>query len=237
MSVQPSYRPFVEPLENRELLTTGIQAYVSGLTLYVMGTAGNDIINVTESNNQIAVPGSGIAVNGKNVNSVNASAVSQVIVYGNGGNNSVDLSTLKTAATIYCGSGANTVVCGTDSDTVNSGGGSDLVYRPFVPTEPISNGTAITDIHQGQNPLCQTDAALAEAVNDGFNFNSVIHYQGNDIYDVTLGGKTPMQKVFFNGWTNDNDPVMEKGVFWTVLMQRARSAIPRHQHERRTDHR
>jgi hypothetical protein len=222
MSMQPTYRPVVEPLESRELLTTGIQAYVTGGNLYVLGTPGNDFINIAETNNQISVAGAQITVGGRPVAGVDAASISKVIVYGNGGDDFINLGTVKNDATIYAGSGSDTIRCGPGNETVNSGGGFDRVFHPFNANQPVVNGTSVADIRQGQNPLCQTDAALAEAVKEGHDFSGDIHYLGNHLYNVKLHGNVPSQKVYFDGWTNNNDPVVANGEFWTVLLQRAR---------------
>ena len=45
MRSQPSYRPLVEPLEHRELLTTGLQAYVTGGNLYVVSASNGRVFS------------------------------------------------------------------------------------------------------------------------------------------------------------------------------------------------
>jgi hypothetical protein len=221
MSVQPTFRPSLEALEQR-VLPAGIQAYVVQGNLYVLGTNSNDFIQVTQTNQQLSVLGTQIAVNGARVASINASSIAQVIVYGYNGDDFIDLSSVKNAATIYAGAGNDYIRCGSGSETVDTGGGFDQVFHPFNPTAPIVNGAAVSDIRQGQNPLCQTDAALAELAQQGYNFGNDIQYLGNSVYQVNLHG-LPAQRVRFDGWTNNNDPVEpSNSEFWTVLMQRAR---------------
>jgi hypothetical protein len=219
MSTQPTYRPLVESLEKRDLPASGLQAYVSGGNLYVLGTAASDAITVNQSNNQLSVAGAKIG----NAASVNASSIANVFIYGNGGNDTINLATVKINALVYGSTGNDTVVLGTGNDSVSNGGGFDWIYRPFNPSSPVVNGTSASDLHQGQTPLCQTGAALADAAAQGFNFANNIQYLGNDWYQVKLYGNLPSQRVYFDGWTNSGDQVEPaSGEFWTVLMQRAR---------------
>jgi hypothetical protein len=221
MSLQPTFRPAVEPLEQRDL-PSAVQAYVSGGNLYVLGTPNTDYLQVSDTNHRLSLTGIPITVNNARVYSIEDSSISKVLVYGYGGNDYIDLSTVKNDATIYCGNGNDSIRCGLGNDTVNNGSGFDRIFRPFVPSQPVVNGLAATDVRQGQNPLCQTDAALAEAVNEGENLAANIHYLGNNVYDVKLPGSTPDQRVYFDGWVTPNDPVETNGEFWPILMQRAR---------------
>jgi hypothetical protein len=221
MSVQPTYRPLLELLEQRELLS-GTQAYVSQNNLYVLGTSNSDFINIAQTNNQISVTGAQINLGYARVNSVNASSIAKVFVYSYEGNDFINLGTLKNDATIYGGAGNDIVRCGLGNDTVVAEGGFDTIFRPYDPNTPIVNGATVTDIHQGQAPVCQTAAALAEAALQGHNFANDIRYLGNHLYEVKLYGNLPTQRVSFDGWTTSNDPVTAGGEFWTVLMQRAR---------------
>ncbi len=221
MRVQPTFRPWLESLEQR-VVPSGSQAYVSQGNLYVLGSNGSDFIQVAQTGQQLSVLGTQITLNGAHVNSVAASSISQVIVYGYDGNDFIDLTTVKNNATIYEGNGSDYIRCGTGNETVNVGTGFDQIFRPYNPATPIINGAAASDIRQGQNPLCQTDSALADLAQEGYNFAKDIQFLGNSTYLVSLHG-LPAQKVVFNGWTNNNDPVEpNSGEFWTVLMQRAR---------------
>lgn len=185
MSLQPTFRPAVESLEQRDL-PSAVQAYVSAGSLYVVGTPAADYLQIADTNHRLAVTGIPITVNNVRVNSISDSSVSKVIVYGNAGNDYIDLGSVKIDATIYGGDGNDSIRCGAGNDTVNTGAGFDRVFRPFVASQPVVNGLSPTDVRQGPNPLCQTDAALAEAVSQGVNLAADIHYQGNDVYDVRL---------------------------------------------------
>jgi hypothetical protein len=221
MGVQPTYRPTFEPLETRELLA--VQAFVTGGMLNIVGSSGTDFIQVSQVGQQISVMGTQINVNGIRAGSVDAGAISQVLVYGSGGNDFINLGTLKNAATIYGGTGSDYIRCGPGNETVVRDGGFDTVFRPFNPSSPVVNGATETDIQQGDAPLCQTLAALVAAAKQGHNFANDIQYLGNNYYQVKLYGNLASQRVYFDGWTTNTDPVEpSSGEFWMVLMQRAR---------------
>lgn len=252
MSMQPTYRPFVEPLENRELLTTGIQAYVFNNNLVVDGTAGNDYISVTQASGRLSVYGTQIAVGNAKLASIDATNIAKVVINGFAGNDTLIASTVTKDVIITGGDGNDSLYGGAGNDLLDGGAGNDLlyggagndriisgvsasehdtilggsgfnqVYHPFNASQPIVNGAAISDIRQGLAPVCQTMAALAEAVQQGHNFANDITYLGKNIYDVKLYGNVSSQKVTFDGWTTNTDPVVADGEFWTVLLQRAR---------------
>jgi len=124
------------------------------------------------------------------------------------------------------GGGDDYLVGGTlmgEHDTLNGGAGYDWYYHPINATAPVVAGLTVDDVVQGKTPTCQTAAALAEGVKQGFNFASSIKYLGSYKYQVALKGGTAAQTVVYNGWYTDNDPQPgDNGEFWTVLMQRAR---------------
>lgn len=250
--MQPSYRPLVEPLENRDLLAAGIQAYVANNNLIVEGTAGNDYLSVTQSAGKLSVYGTQITVGNAKSASIDASTVSKVVINGHAGNDTLIASTLTKNVSINGGDGNDSLYSGVGNDLLDGGAGNDLVYagagndrlasgiasgerdtllggvgfnqfyRPFTAGKPIVNGTAVSDIRQGEAPVCQTTAAMAEAVLQGHSFANDIKYLGNNVYDVNLYGNLGSQKVHFDGWTTSSDPVVADGEFWTVLLQRAR---------------
>ena len=252
MSKQPTYRPHLEPLENRELLTAGILAYVQNSNLIVEGTTGNDYISVTQSAGRLSVYGTQITVGRSKVDSIDAAGIAKAYINGYAGNDTLIASSLTKDAiinggdgndAIYSGAGndflfggaGDDLICGaagsdrilagvtaSEHDTVNGGSGFDFYYRPFTATAPFVNGQAVSDIRQGETPLCQTVAALAEAVQQNHSFANDIRYLGNNSYDVKLYGNLKSQSVKYDGWTNDSDPLAANGEFWTVLLQRAR---------------
>jgi hypothetical protein len=240
-------------LESRELLATGINAYVQYDNLVVEGTVGNDYINVTQADGKISVYGTPITSGTSKVPSVSASSISRVIINSYAGNDVIIESTLTkdsivTAGTgndmiyggsgndildggagddmIYGDAGNDRIIAGvstSEHDTLYGGGGFDWFYRPFNATVPIVNGATFSDVRQGEAPLCQTAAAIAEAAKQGHNFANDIHPYTGNLFDVKLYGNVQSQRVYFDGWTNDQDLVpVASGEFWTVLLQRAR---------------
>jgi hypothetical protein len=125
--------------------------------------------------------------------------------------------------TLTGGTGTDYLVAGSPTDTLNGGGGFDWYYRSITAGVPFVNGELASDVKQGQAPSCQSDAVLAEAVKQGFNFGNSIHYLGSSTYSVTLYGGTVHKNVTFNGWYNSDDPIpAASGEYWVILMYRAR---------------
>jgi hypothetical protein len=250
--MQPTYRPRLEPLETRDLLAGVTAYVLNNNLLVVSGTTGNDYIAVTQADGKLSVYGSQIAVGSRKVASVDASTISRVVINGYSGADIIIASTLTEDAIISGGNGNDSVYSGAGNDILDGGAGDDLLYgaagndritsgvstsehdnvlggsgfnwywRPFNAANPFVNGQQVSDIVQGEAPLCQTTAAMAEAVQQQHNFASDIRYQGNGAYEVKLRGNASTQKVKFDGWTNSSDPVMTNGEFWTILEQRAR---------------
>ncbi|MBI3824300.1 MAG: hypothetical protein HY289_16660 [Planctomycetes bacterium] len=252
MSMQPSYRPAVEQLESRELLAGSINAYVLNSNLVVEGTTANDYISVSQSSDRLSVYGTQITLNGAKVAGVDAATINKVVINGFAGDDTLVASTLTKDAIIYGGDGNDKIYGGAGNDILDGGAGDDLIYggagsdhlitgvsttehdtvmggsgfnwyrRPFAAGSPFVNGQNVSDIRQGEAPVCQTDAAIAEAVQQGHNFAGDIRYLGSNVYDVKLYGNVSPQKVTYDGWTNSADPVVASGEYWTVLLQRAR---------------
>jgi Ca2+-binding RTX toxin-like protein len=287
------YRPQLECLEQRALPTASLQANVSNGYLYIQDSSPNDYISITQVGTQIAVSGIQIASGGAHVSSVNANALTEVVVYSHGGGCLIDMhlsdatQLTKSAYVIayagnnqivagsgndtlyayggynslYAGSGRdfllaygghNTLVAGSNydvlygyggnnslygtngttvfisdavsaPDTFSGGSGYNWYYRPIYPGQPFARGENVSDVVEGSAPLCQTDAALAIAAQQGVNFSKLIHYVGNNNYVVQLYGVAP-QVVSFNGYYNDTDAAVAPGSesFWPILMMRAR---------------
>jgi hypothetical protein len=254
MSLQPStYRPTIEPLEDRTLPATTIQASLVSGVLNVQGTDAGDYLRVTQSSGRISVYNTQITVGSTKVDSVDAAAVTKVTMNGLGGNDTLIASTVTKDATIYGGAGNDSLYGGLANDYLDGGAGVDTIYgnagndrlvsgttigerdtllggagfdRFFRPTRqgsPVVNGVQATDVRQGESPLCQTLAALAEGASQGRNFATDITWLGGNQYGVKLYGNMTTQKVVFDGWTTEEDAVVSyTGEFWAVLMQRAR---------------
>ncbi len=253
MSKQPTFQPTVEALESRDLLAAGVFAYVQNSNLIIEGTAGNDYLRVTQSAAKLSVYGTQIGVGSAKVASIDIASINKVIVNGYAGNDTIIVNTLTKDTVVNAGDGNDAIYGGLGNDVLNGGAGDDLIYgnagddrliagavanerdtlvgnagfdsyfHAFAADSPFVNGAAVSDIRQGEAPLCQTEAALAEAVQQGHNFVDDIQYLGGNTYNVKLYGNLSSQRVIYDGWTTDNDPVVNNtGEFWVVLEQRAR---------------
>jgi Ca2+-binding RTX toxin-like protein len=247
------YRPTLELLEKRDLPTTAVLSgsylYVTSTAHHQFITVSQHNGQLSVANTSITVGSSHVssistskvtkvvvyAYGGSDVVNLRSSAANAVTkdsyiyvangynqVFGGNGSNYI----------VADGAGHNTLngwtgndylAAGSSTDVLNGGGGFDYFYRPITPGVPFVNGEHVGDVKQGFSPSCQTDAALAEAVAQGYNFANNIHYLGNYQYDVSLLGGSVHEKVYFNGWYNDEDPMpTTSGEFWTILMYRAR---------------
>jgi len=252
MSLQPTIRPSLEPLETRELPAAGILAYMQGSYLVVNGTAGADYLSVTQSAGRLSVYGTQITVGAAKVSSIDASKIAHVIIQGYAGDDTIIGSTLTKDLMAIGGAGNDAIYGGAGNDYLDGGAGNDLIYggagndrllagvlpsendsllggtgvnwfhHPYAASTPVVNGAAAGDVRQGEAPVCQTVAALAAAAHQRYDFSKNIRYLGYNVYEVKLFGNLTTQKVRFDGWTSDPDPRMTGGEFWQVLMQRAR---------------
>jgi len=180
---------------------------VSKVVIYAYG--GGDVINLRPSEATTVIKPTYIYAGGGH-NLVYGGSASNYIV-GGGGYNTLT------------GGASTDYIAGSATDTFHGGGGFDWFYRTINTTHPFVNGEQVSDLRQGKAPSCQSDAALAEAVKQGFNFANSIHYVGSGTYDVTLDGGHVRERVAFNGWYNSFDPVpAAAGEYWTILMYRAR---------------
>lgn len=251
MSSQPTFRPQVEPLESRNLMA--VTAKILFNNLFIDGSSGNDYINVTQADGRISVYGTQVTNGVYKTSSVSASIVSRVFVNGYAGNDTIILSTLYKDTVVTAGIGNDMVYGGSANDYLDGGTGDDMLfggagndrllagtstyerntllggtgfdwfYRPFSTSTMFVNGAAYTDVRQGEAPLCQTAAAIAEASRQGHYFVGDIRQYSSTKFDVKLYGNLSTQRVFFDGWTNDQDLVpVAPGEFWTILLQRAR---------------
>ncbi len=247
-------RPSLESLESR-VVPAAVTATLYGNYLYVQGSGSNDYLQVVQSGTRLSVYNAKINVNGKNVDYVEAKSVLKVAMYGYGGNDTLNAAgvTKDVYATggegndsLYGGNGNDSLYgdngvdvlygqAGNDylnggnvpgvQDKLVGGAGFDWYYRPVNVSYPVVNGLNVSDIVQGHSPSCQSVAALAEGVKQGFNFANNIRSLGSSKYLVQLKNGLAAQTVTFNGTTNDNDPTpnaSSPAEFWTILLQRAR---------------
>jgi len=251
MHSQPTYRPQCETLESRDLLA--VSALCLFNNLFIDGTSGNDYINVTQADGRLSVYGAQITNGVWKASSVSAASVTRIFVNGYAGNDTIILSTVTKDCIVSAGAGNDMVYGGSGNDILDGGPGDDMLYgaagndrltagvstsehdtllggtgfdwyyRPFTASAPFVNGANVNDIRQGEAPLCQTAASIAEAVKQGHYFPGDIRQATSKLFDVKLYGNLPAQKVYYDGWTNDQDLVpVANGEFWTVLLQRAR---------------
>lgn len=182
---------------------------VNEVVVYAYG--GNDVVNLRPTAATTVTLNSYIYV-ADGYNQVYGGTGSNYIVADSAGHNSLNGNT-----------GTDYLAAGSPTDSLNGGGGFDWYYQPFNASSPFVGGEQVSNVKQGESPSCQTDAALAEAVQQGYNFANNIHYLGSDEYRVTLYGGKQSEIVDFNGWYNSQDPVPTvTGEFWTILMYRAR---------------
>ena len=251
MHSHPTYRPQLEQLKARDL--PAVTATDLFNNLFIHGTTGNDYINVTQANGRISVYGAQITNGVWKAASVNAASIARIFVDSYAGNDTIILSTVLKDTVVNAGEGNDMVYGGSGNDIIDGGPGDDMLfggagndrltagvstsehdtllggtgfdwyYRPYNPAAPFVNGQSPTDIEQGEAPLCQTAASIAEAVKQGHNFAGDIHQATSTTFTVKLYGNLASQKVYFDGWVSDQDlsPVAN-GEFWTVLLQRAR---------------
>src|SRR3954468_23725690 len=99
-------KPALEALEDRFVPTT---ASISNGILYVQGTNAPETIRVTQSGTRITVEGVGY---------VNAADVRGVNVDAKGGNDTIDVRTVKVGATIAAGDGDDMVIGTQAADVV-----------------------------------------------------------------------------------------------------------------------
>jgi uncharacterized protein YkwD len=133
---KPSFRPTLECLEDRSLMSAHLSASLSGGLLRIQGTAGADTIVVREIHNQISVDGVKISVAGHAAARVSASAVAGIEVFGNSGNDRIYLNSqavrgqqaLTRPVTVWGGAGNDLIVAGQGPETVYGGAGNDVIY-------------------------------------------------------------------------------------------------------------
>lgn len=126
------YTPAVpEALDRREVPATGVTGlvpltpvlYAPTGVLTVIGNGNNNTISVTASGANISVLGKSFA----------ASKVKMIVIAGEGGNDTIKVSTsVKIPTILYGGSGSDTITGGGGKNTIYGGGGADkLVGGPL----------------------------------------------------------------------------------------------------------
>lgn len=116
----------MESLENRQLMAANITAGLSGGVLRVEGTPNNDTIILRQIGNVISIDG--VRING-------SGTINRIEIQGLGGNdilrldgNTVTNQSVRVAATVWGGDGADLIVGGTAADQLIGGNGNDTIF-------------------------------------------------------------------------------------------------------------
>jgi Ca2+-binding RTX toxin-like protein len=102
----------IEPLEARRLLTAEV-------ILQVIGTDSGDSITVSQTQTSIVVTENGVS------QTFQIGQITRVVIDGNGGNDNIDCTTLKTKCSIDGDDGDDTVIGSEKSDRIDGGEGED----------------------------------------------------------------------------------------------------------------
>ncbi|MBI2808995.1 MAG: hypothetical protein HYX68_28765 [Planctomycetes bacterium] len=111
-----TFRPEVETLESREVMNATFS--LSGGVLTITSDNYGDVLNVRQN-------GAAITINGKRANPT--SAVSQIVVHGNGGNDVIDLRNVSVKAIVYGGAGNDRIIGGLAANYPDGGDHNDIL--------------------------------------------------------------------------------------------------------------
>ncbi|MCA9103843.1 MAG: hypothetical protein KDA83_00375 [Planctomycetales bacterium] len=175
----------VEVLEAKQMLSATAAVVLKNGVLSVRGTERNDRIVVAEKRGLIRV-----SINGRSVNISNAgkaakaSAVKRVEVSGLGGNDRIDVRTLRRSAVLRGGAGNDTLLGGGRADRLDGGSGNDTL-RGYAGNDRILGGSGNDSIDGGSG----NDYLDGQSGNDrikGGTGNDVL--QGGSGTDSLYGG-------------------------------------------------
>ncbi len=127
----------LETLEDRTVPAT--VAFSNGI-LYATGSNAAETIRITQTASRITVEGAGY---------VAASSVRSIVVDAKGGNDYVDMRTVKVSAAIYSGDGDDMVVATQSADQIFAGYGNDRIWG--MDGNDTISGEAGNDILFGNN--------------------------------------------------------------------------------------
>jgi uncharacterized protein YkwD len=156
----PSFRPRLEGLEDRTALS--VTPTLTGNILTVMGTAAADSIAVTQTGTTIQVAGRSFA----------AASVARIVILGESGNDTINVSTAITKpTTIYGGFGDDTIYGGSGADEIYGGSGNDRLYGRNgndaifggLGTDIVDGGTGTNGVYQG-SPIRSRAESLMTAM-------------------------------------------------------------------------
>src|SRR5262245_61175550 len=124
-----SSRPCVECLEGRDLPATHLTASLSGGILRIDGTSHADHIVVRQHAGHISVDATVIQVQGHNpAQNVSAASVKKIEVRGLGGDDLIELNTVRVPTEVWAGTGNDLVRGGTGNDKIHGGTGNDRLF-------------------------------------------------------------------------------------------------------------
>ena len=112
----------VQALESREVPAT---ASLYGSSLVIDGTSRADWITVKQDGNWIRIDGTTIRNGWRSESGVDATKLSQIVIRGQGGDDTINLSTLKVRSMVWGGLGNDRVYGGSGSDTIYGDQGND----------------------------------------------------------------------------------------------------------------
>jgi Ca2+-binding RTX toxin-like protein len=115
----------VERLEARDVPTT---ASLLGSTLVVDGTDRADYISVQLTGWQVTVSGAAIRDGRTYVSAIDASRVHQVVVHGYGGDDTINVSSIKVPTMVWGGAGNDRIYGGSGGNTIYGDQGNDTIY-------------------------------------------------------------------------------------------------------------
>lgn len=120
-------------LESRSLPSAGLTATLTAQGVFkIRGTAGADQIVVRDVQGVITVADTSIRVGGQMQNSVNAGAVSTVVIHSRAGDDEIFLGlgdqAVQAPCQINAGGGDDWVSGGRGSDTIRGGAGDDVIF-------------------------------------------------------------------------------------------------------------
>src|SRR5262245_17655254 len=124
-----SSRPSVECLENRDLPATHLTASLSGGILRIEGTSHVDHIVVRQHDGHISVDHTAIQVPSHHpAQNVSAASVKKIEVRGLGGDDRIELNTVREATEVWAGTGNDLVRGGAGNDRIHGGTGNDRFF-------------------------------------------------------------------------------------------------------------
>jgi Ca2+-binding RTX toxin-like protein len=122
---RPATRLQLHTLEDRAVPATAV---LSGTTLTIDGTSGNDTITVRQTATQLTVDGETIRDGSKYVSSIVPSRVTRIVVRGAAGNDTISLNGVTIPAQLFGGPGNDRIISGNAATTVYGDQGNDTIF-------------------------------------------------------------------------------------------------------------